>query len=504
MTDHGRVQDAISGLGSEALIRAYHECVRRGDVERAARCGFWIVFALMNQGAVAAAAGWLGRARRLLDEGQRDCVERGYLLLPEAMRAVAEADFAGAGELARQAARIGDRFGEADLSCLAHSVQGRTAIRLGDIAGGVRLVDESMVLVTADEVSTVVAGTVYCAAIEACQETFDLLRAREWTAALNAWTKARPEQLEFRGRCLVHRAEILRLQGRWSEAAAEARRACEIVDGYPGVGGAAHYERAEVHRLRGELDPAERAYREASNRGREPQPGLALLWLARRRFAAAGAAIRRAAAEVHAPAVRPGVLAAAVEIILTTGTAAEAGDAAGELAEIAARVGTPYLRAMADEAAGTVLLGGGEPRPALVPLRRAWETWRDLDLPYHAARGRVLLARACRELGDEDTARMELAAARLVFARLGAAEGRATERTGAPLTGREVEVLRLVATGRTNRAIAEELVLSEKTVARHVSNILAKLGLPSRAAATAHAYEQEWSFLPTRAERREK
>jgi len=288
--------------------------------------------------------------------------------------------------------------------------------------------------------------------------------------------------------------------GAWPEALEEARRAAARFlepAGHPAAGAAA-YQEAELHRLRGGLAEAEDAYRRASRWGREPQPGLALLRLAQGEGAAARAAIRRALDEAGDRPDRARLLPAFVEIALAAGDLPAARGAAGELAEAAGELDAPLLRATAAAADGEVLLAEGDPRAALAALRAAWAGWQELEAPYEAARARVGIGLACRALGDRDSAAMELDAARWAFQRLGAApdlarlEALAGDGPAAPpggLTAREVEVLRLVATGRTNRAIANELVLSERTVERHVSNILTKLGVPSRAAATAWAYE---------------
>ena len=307
--------------------------------------------------------------------------------------------------------------------------------------------------------------------------------------------------MPYRGQCLVYRAEIMQLHGAWSDAVEEARRACEWLSRPPGPAtGPAFYQRAELHRLRGEFAKAEQAYRQASQFGRTPQPGLALLRLAQGQLDAAAAAIRRAVEEAQDRLTRAKVLAAHVEIMLAVGDVPAARAAADELTAVAADLDAPLLRAVAAHATGAVLLAEGDARAAVAALRRAWTAWQELEAPYDAARVRVLIGLAYRALGDRDTAAMELDAARWVFRQLGAMpdviQVEALVREAAPraaggLTAREVEVLRLVAAGKTNRAIAADLFLSERTVDRHVSNIFTKLGLSSRAAATAYAVEHD-------------
>jgi DNA-binding CsgD family transcriptional regulator len=492
----GRDDEWIRGLE-----RAHHLYADADEKLRAARCAGWVGMTLALRGEVGGATGWFGRGQRLLERDGRDCAERGYMLLPAMFQHESAGDYAAAAATAAAAAEIGQRFDDADLFALAVHAQGYMLMKLGQVKEGLGLLDEAMVAVTTGELSPIPTGLVYCGVILACQEVYELSRAREWTAALTRWCADQPDLVAFTGRCLVHRAEIMQLDGAWSDALEEARRAgLRFVETANPTAGLAFYRQGEVLRLQGEFAAAEEAYREASRSGWEPQPGLAQLRLAQGRSDVAAAAIRRAAGEVSERLKRAGLLAAYVEIMLAVGDSEQAHSACSELGEIADSYESAMLTAMVDQARGAVDLAEGDPRSALVPLRHAWQLWHDLEAPYEAARVRVLVGLACRALGDDDTAGMELEAARAAFAQLGAVPDLAQLDSLGPsadvfdahgLTTRELQVLRLVAAGETNKAVAAELVLSERTVDRHVSNIFAKLGVSSRAAATAYAYEHK-------------
>lgn len=503
--DLERLASAAFLIGRDAdstdiWARGHNAFLNAGNAVRAARCAFWAGFELMDRNETARASGWFARARRLLDGHGRECAERGYLLLPAAMQQVAERQLRAAYDSFTQAAEIGNRTGDRDLATMARHGQGRALILLGETARGIALLDEVMIAVTGGELFPPLVGLVYCSVISSCYEMFDLRRAQEWTAALSAWCERQPDLVPYRGTCLVRRAEIMQLHGAWQDAMDEARRACDRLLHPPGQqgAGAAFYQQAELHRLRGDFAKAEDAYRQASQHGRTPEPGLALLRLAQGQVEPAAAAIRRVVNETASPPARCRALAACVEIALAAGDVPAAGAAADELSGLAADRESSFLRAVSAYARGTVLLAEGQAAPALAALRQAWSAWQELGAPYEAARVRVSIGLACRAVGDADAAGLEFDAARSVFEQMGAApdlgrlDGLAREavpkRVGG-LTARELQVLRLIATGKTNRAIAGELTISEKTVARHVSNIFTKLGLSSRAAATAYAYQ---------------
>ena len=500
--DLARLGIAAYLIGNEleferAFERLYRAQVEQGHPEQAARATFWLGLTLLFRGEIAQSNAWIARGQRLIEN--LDCVEHGYLLLPGTERLLRDGDAAEARSRAARATALGERFGDADLVATARHVEGRALIEQRQIAGGLELLDETMLAVVSGELSPMTTALMYCSVLEVCKKVYALGRAREWTFAFARWCDRQSESLAFSSTCLIHRAEVRQLHGEWPAALEDACRACDReARGNRKPPGAALYQRGEIHRLRGEYAQAEDAYRAASESGYDPQPGLALLRVAQGQIDAACAAIRRVLHTATRPSVRARMLPSCIEVMLAVGATGEARDAWHELRELSEALDADALRAAAAEAEGTIELAESRPNAALGPLRRAFDLWTQLDVPYGAARVRVLIGRACHALHDEETTRLELAAARSVFERLSArgdleridrASPPLRSRADTMLSPREREVLRLIADGGTNKAIAARLSVSERTVDRHVSNILVKLAVPTRAAAIAFAYE---------------
>ncbi len=481
-----------------SLQRSFRLRERSGDQAGAVRCCFHLAMILATGGEPALAAGWGARAERLVEEIGDDGLERGYVAFLRMFSHLQSGDFAAASECADDTTAMARAHADPDLLALGLCSQGRMALYSGRVADGLGLLDESMAGLTAGEVSPIVFGHVYCTAIEGCQEIADLGRMTEWTSALHRWCAQQPGLVAFTGQCSVHRGQIMRSRGAWPEALEEFERAIERyrqMDS-PDAVGLAEYERGDVYRLRGEYDAAERCYQASGERGYDPQPGLALLWLARGSGEAAAAAVRRLLGEAADPVHRSRLLPAAVDVLLATGSVDEARAVAVELDDVAARLGSQALLAHAAYASAAVEWASGDAAGALPYVRKARQLWARLESPHECGRVRLLTGRALTTLGDEQSAKQELESARDAFRALGAVpDAEEVERLLSPvglpggLTAREVEVLRLVASGRSNTQIAAELVLSEKTVARHLSNIFGKLDVASRTAAAAYAFE---------------
>jgi len=473
-----------------------------GDNAEAARYAFWLGLGLVMRGLQAPANGWFSRAEELSAAAGPACTASGYVLIPRMLAALTD-DPHRARDMAVRATEIGVRCGDADLCAFGTLAHGQALIAMGELTAGVGRLDAVMVSVTADEVGPITTGIVYCAVILECMGVYDLRRASEWTNALAAWCNSRPDMVPFRGQCLVHRSQLEQAEGDWAAAVSSAQSACRRLADPPHPAlGFAHYQQAELRRLLGNFDQAEEHYRQAGRNGRDPMPGLALLQLARGDGETAVVTIKRALQERSNPVERTEVLSAAVEICRAVGDFTAACAAADELGALANLSTSPFLEGTAAHANGSVLLGSGDVAGALAELRAAARTWQVLHMPYEAAKTSVLLGLACAALGDCATARMEFDSAAEAFARLGAAPdvehvrslsaGLAQRPPREPptvLSARERQVLMHLAAGRTNRQIAEMLMVSPHTVARHVEHIYIKLGVTNRTAATAYAYE---------------
>ncbi|MEO7016674.1 MAG: LuxR C-terminal-related transcriptional regulator [Leifsonia sp.] len=474
--------------------RAYALSLSEGDELGAATVAFWIGFRLGSIGERARSHAWLSRADDIASRSG-DNVVSGYLQLPRIHHLLHVGDIASAYTAATSALATGDRLGDPDLSALARQLAGRALLENGDIDGGMRLLDEAMLLATTGPISELSKGLVYCAVVGCCQRVFAIDRAREWSNVLDSWCRAQTQLGIFDGTCRVHRAEILKLGGAWDDALAEAQHVADNGNSDRRERAAAHYEIGEILRLRGDLAAATREYERASELGGEPQPGLALLRLAEGSIQVAVGSIGRSVATARDPLTRAAFLPAHVEILVAAEAVPEAAAAAEELGDIAAAYDSPLLDALAAHATGAVALADARAEDALDSLRAALDLWDELGATYAAARTRSAIAAAFASLGDVDGARLETEAARSIFAELRAAEpvaawpGTARPSPDGILTRRELQVLRLAATGETNKAIGSALGVSARTIDRHMSAILLKLAVPSRAGATAYAYE---------------
>jgi DNA-binding CsgD family transcriptional regulator/tetratricopeptide (TPR) repeat protein len=481
---------------TERLYRMHCEC---NDRPRAARSASWLALTCLLRGENGRSNAWTTRGQRLVED--IDCVEHGYLTLTVAEHQLREGHVDAAYASAGQSIAIGESFRDSNLTAVARHTQGRVLIQRGEVVAGLTCLDETMLAVVAGELMPIMTALMYCSVIDTCRQVYAVDRAREWTAAFTSLCEQQPDMVTYNGICLVHRSEIMQLQGAWPAALAEARRACDNArraDRKPP--GAGLYQQAEIHRLCGEFEDAEDAYRAASEHGFEPQPGLALLRLAQGRTDAALQSIRRLTSATSDRVRRASLLPAHLEIMIAAGDVEEARGARDELRELARAFDTDVLRAVVAQADGAIAIAEGRAVAALDPLRHAFALWERLGAPYEAARARVLIGQACGALGDNEAAGLELAAAKSVFQRLGARPDLA--RLDAPcawvppvskpaLTARELHVLRLITTGQTNREIAQELSLSERTIDRHVTNILTKLDVRSRTAATTYAFNHK-------------
>jgi ATP/maltotriose-dependent transcriptional regulator MalT len=484
----GRLEDCIAVR--EAAYRAYDEL---GDIRRAGQCAVWLWehHAICSRPSVA--GGWLRRARRALD-GDTECVEYGNLVLREAEMAHGCGELDLALQLATAALGLARRLGSTDLEAEALQTKGRVLIDHGHVDDGMGHLDEAMLFAVEGRLGPFATGKVYCSLIAACEDVGDFDRAAEWTEATGRWAQQHPFAI-FPGICRLHRAVVLKRRGALEAAEQEAARACEeLRQSHVANSAAAWAEVGDIRRRLGQLDQAEEAFARSQETGGGPCGGLALLRLAQSRVDEAMAIIIRSVAAQSNPLARAAVLPMLVHIAVAAGDLDAAHRALAELETTVATFGTATLRATERSTRGRLQLAEGDPA-SHETLRQAADAWHGLDVPYEEATARTLRGQALRVVGDDAGATASFETAVRLFdqigARLDAREVLASSKPALPagLTEREVEVLRLVAGGLTNNEIASELFLSAKTVSRHLSNIFTKIGVSSRAGATAFAFE---------------
>jgi len=417
----GRLDEAM-----EARERSYAASVEAGEMQRAVMVAISLAMDNLTRGAMSVSSGWLGRAERLLGE-QAETAGHGYVALVRGIAAHNMGELDRAAESFADALELAKRFGDRNLEAMAMVFNGTVLVARGEVADGLALLDEATAAAVSGELQPLTTGLVYCVTIHSCQTLGDCGRAAEWADAANRWCD-RLDVSGFPGACRIHGAEILRLRGDWPKAEEQAVQACEELGNYNRfITAGGFYEIAEIRRRRGDFAAAEEAYQKASEFGRNPQPGLALLRLAQGKVEAAASAIRRElSTESLDPLSRASRLPAQVEIALAAGEPGRAKEAAEELERVADAFSvegrrTPARDGMVKLAWGQIRLAERDWGEAARVLRQAREVWERIGAPYETAQARMLLGLAYRGEGDEDGAREELRAAKDAFGRLGAA-----------------------------------------------------------------------------------
>jgi len=496
--DLHRLADAAWWLGlmSECLQlteSAHRDFLASGHLDRAAAQALDLAGMLAMRGEPALASGWLGRARRLLADEPVGPIH-GRLWYVDLSMALEEGRLDEAEQLATELRGLGDRYGDESLVALGYLGQGLAILRHGLVSDAFELLEEAMLRVVGGGVSPDWAGHIYCTIVSACLCVADLNRARHWSQAAHRWLEDFSGAVMFTGVCRAHDVELLVAEGAWGAAGHQADVVVkELRELNVDAVAEAEYQHGECHRLRGNLELADAAFARAASLGRNPQPGRALLLLARGLGDDAWSEVTDAVVRGSADPFRCArVLRAQVEIGVATGRPAAAAAAARKLRTLANDFGTPGFEAWADHAAGLVALAAGKALDAIEPLSRAAEGYRRMQAWYDAASADARRADAHRLLGDAAAERELRDEAESVFRRLGTTAKWAPDDVppAGGLTGREVEVLRQVATGLSNRDAARALSISEATVRRHLANIYLKLGVGSRTAAAAWAHEQ--------------
>lgn len=488
----GRLDDCI-----DARERAYRAFDELGDPRRAGQCAVWLYEHHNFRASPSIAGGWLRRARRAL-EGLEDTTEFGALLLREAEVAHGSGRLDEAAALAERGIGLGRKLRSADLEAESLQTLGRVRIDQGRPGDGLALLDEAMLLLHDGRLSAYSTGKVYCSLISACEQLSDHGRASEWINATARWAQRNPFAV-FPGLCRVHHATALQLRGDWAEAEQEAARACrELAEINLPNAAAAWAEVGGIRRRLGDLDGAMLAFENADRLCPQPRAGLALLRLDQGKVEEAMSIINEVVeAAGWNRLARASALPARAQIAVAAGEMKIAANAADELDEIAREFDSAGLRAAAASVRGRVQLAAEDP-DACSTLRDAVARWSDLGAPYEVATARMLLGRACHDRGDLAGSSAAFETGTEELGRLGVrVDGRGADLAPRPpalpagLTEREVQVLRLVAAGLTNKEVAAALYLSDKTIARHLANIFTKIGASTRAGATAFAFEND-------------
>lgn len=480
----------------EIKQRAYVGHVERGSDSAAAMTAWWLSYGHLYWGQRSQASGWLRRMRRHVEAKPEEGVEAAYLSFAVADAALQRGDLDEAESEAGRAVGLGQRLDCPDAVAMGLQVQGRTLGKRGRVAEGFDLLDEAMTFVVAEQISDLLVGSVYCSVIHTCRDFADLERAVEWTESMRSWYEALPTTTPYHGLCRVYRGEVLGLRGMWSQAETELRDASDVLLRLrPRAAAEALYALGELSVRRGELADAERSFTRSQELGRDPQPGRALLLLAQGRSDEAHDVLQTSLAQPPRDAfLLARLLGVQVEVAISNGEVEAARDAAAGLRVIAGELGGKALDAAASFAGGLVQVASGDLHAGAALLRHSSVVWSELGVPYEEGRARRFLGETLMRVGDDGGGTAELEAARVLFRRVGALRelhqvGKMLGEFPSGLTAREVEVLRLVAAGMTNREIGRTLVISEHTVRRHIQNIFSKIGVSSRTAATAYAFQ---------------
>ncbi len=473
----------------EDVYQRLHEA---GDAEQAADCALRLALAWGTRGDIQVATAWMNRADRLLRDLPPGPVHGTALYLAAAVTMDVESDPGPAEEAAASLRDLARVHHDQTLSCFALVLDGMAAVRRGETSHGFASLDEAMLPVLAGRVEALWAGDIYCTTIHLCEGLADLARMRDWTEALARWASPLSDTFMYAGVTRVHELQVISAEGDWDVVEEELGRQSESLVGAHGwLSGTGFYELGEVRRLRGDPAGAQAAYARARSFGIDPQPGAALLLRAAGHPVEALAALRVSLSE-QGRLERARLLLPAVELALETRDQNAAGTLAAELDATASYYGTPGLLARAAQARALIAIAGGRAADAIDDLERAAAVYRDQRYRHAVATVHEQLALAHRALGAHDSADAAEATALAIYERLGARADldRLAPRTlPGGLTAREAEVLACVTSGASNREVAQRLVISDKTVSRHLANIFTKAGVSSRTAAAAWARE---------------